>query len=1235
MRALVFLSMLCVCCGALQAKAPGPRPNLAGLFAHAFRTDATGDAREAVSGFLEVVRAAARADGDPWQVVALEASLDALSTRSMPSLGDEALDAALANRTRDAASISHGLTQAALEARGPFARGLIARALTALAERRGDAAGGESWRAAGGCARQALVIGPMTWAPVTGVDEPGPFDRADARIERSYEVGSAFHQAAHPVVVGERGCALTLSAESWRPGVREVVVDVEIPQPQTVGIAMRAHGAGRLRAGGTQILRRPFELGDGEAARFARVAVTSGTLRIAARIGTAKDDDAVEIDVWGQNGNPLTSRAPTIGSTAEARVLRVETLGAPSSESDDEILLSSAASLASGDARESERALWPFVSRSGARPELALTYGRAVETARDLSQVARAERARAAYERVLEVWPRSWEATIAHAVLAGVRRGRDEGGVEVLRDLDELRAKTKDEKAPLLDAFDALASGRERMFDRAHPALERARGALAGTAFLADVEDAVKPRLGPDLVSTSCDPTREIARDTLACFDALRASGERARAGVELGRLRAVLGAPKRFLPLELREALSSGDDAGATRAYGAMLPAERSLAALSLLDRSPDVRANLLLAATTARDAPTAIASLLSAAGDDPTREFEGVTERLIAEDRKSAIMPNAATGVLTHVERYEISDAGLVRWLLFDVRRVTGTTDVEDNAQAAAPDVWGRGAMRALRRRIFKRDGRVLEPERPPAAPQQHADLSQLEQGDTVEAIYEGWLLPSDTGDIGLDTPDLLPLRTAVRNASIELRLPHTLRHSLWSHPLLGKPTVHVEGSSEVISWHLVDHLARRLEDGVPKMEQSVGVSFSTAEWQGVARALRETIAVLDEHDPEMTSWAREAAGAEKGKPSRATVDAVVGAAGRALREADPGLLSDYAGGAAPAQSRTARTFVTSHDGSRSWLLVRSLRDVGIQSDIVVAENEPYSADNSFPPHFGRFSHPLVVASVEGKEVWIDADVQGPPLPAGRISPELRGRFALHTDGRITPLPSLAADDERDEVDVRLALDNQGNAQGTFAVVLRGRNAQELSEAFFRIVGAERQRALRDVVLAWLPWANVNDVRLASSEGSWEVGLRADVSVNGYAQLEAGRTWLLPGLDALHWSLPHAHVSSLGATFATRAGRESPLALSTALQYHVHRRVELPAGASVSHMPGPTNVRAKLVEASRSITVVPGGRSIEDDFVLGVATGTIATKDYDEFVSVAHTVDDGFLASTRVSTP
>jgi hypothetical protein len=1252
---LAVVPLFCaLSCGAPPARAPAPTPDLARAFEDAFRADAIGDPQDAIRGHLAVVEAAARAGGDPWQLAAMEASLDALATHVMPSLGGASLDGSLANRTVDGSSIAHELERVASQAAGPFARGLVARALGSMAQRRGDAEAAKKWCTASACVREALVIGPTTWTPVTGVEEPGPLDRSDAPILTSYATGDAFGTTIAPVLVRDRGCAIDLSAARARPGVREVVVDVNVPHAQTIGVALRAHGEGALHVGGTAVLGRPFELGDGEAAQFARVSVTAGELRLVARVGTVRADDSVEIDVWGEDGEPLESRAPELGSTASGHPIGAEVVGIPRPRRVDEMLLASAAALAAGDAREAERILWPAAARSDASPELALVYGRAVETAQDLSPATRAERARGAYERALEVWPASWEASIAHAVLAGVRRGRDEAGLEVLRDLDALRVKRQDAKSPLLDAFEALMSGRERLFDRAHAAFERAQPALAGTALLDDVEDAATPRSGAELVAAACRPVRSARRDTLACFDALQAGGDHAAATHELARLRQLLGAPTRFATLELREAVATGDHAAIASAWSRLLPGERTLGllapALLAKELAADAPQRLLGLAPGMRDAPASIAPLLRAAGDDPTREFEGVAERLAAQDRAGSIMPGAATAILRHLERYDVGASGLVRWTLFDVRRVSGTTDVEENAQAAAPELWGRAAARALRRRIFKRDGRVLEPERTPRASQAHADLTQLEQGDVVEAIYEGWLLPGDTGDIGIDTTDLLPARTAVHEATVELRLPHGLRGSLWSHPLLGKPTERAEGDARVLSWRVADQPARRVEDGVPKMDRSAAVSFSTTQWQGVARALRETIAALGEHDPEIAAWAREAADAAGGgAPTRATVAAVVTAAGKAVREADPGTLSDYGGGLAPAQARTARTFLTSHDGSRSWLVVRALKELGVSCDVVVVENEPYSADPSFPPHFGRFLHPLVVAHLpaapsneagerQGQaatDVWIDADVQGPPLPAGRISPELRGRFALHTDGTVAPLPALGVGDERDEVDVRLGLDSQGNARGTLAVVLRGREAQELSEAFFRVVGAERQRALRDVVLAWLPWANVDEVQLDSREGSWQVSLRADVSVSGYAQLEAGKTWLLPGLDTLHSSWPHSRVSTLGATFATRAGRESALALSTAVQYHVHRRIELPKGASVTSLPGPIDVRAKLVEASRAIGVDKSGHVIEDDFVLGVATGTIAATDYDTFVSVVRLADDGFLASSRVKMP
>ena len=1245
----------CAACGRPGAATPagGPAPSLPRAFAAAFRADAIGDPADAIGQYRELARVAARMDGDPWQIAALEASLDALATHRMTPLGEGARYASLARRM-PGVDLGAALGPAFDEARGPFARGLVARALAAVAQARGDAAAADVARTRSGCAREAVVVGPLTWAPVTGVETEGPLDRPDARLEPAYRAGDAFGTTFHPVVVRQRGCAIDLSAESTRVGVRDVVIDVEVPRPQTVGIVLRAHGAAVLRAGGTVVVRRPFELGDGDAARFARVTSTAGTLRLVTRVGAAKEDDALEIDVFGEDGAPLATRAPVAGSTAGARASAVHVAAVPALGGYDEALLAAAWAMAAGSPREAERLLWSAGVRADVRPDLALVYGRAIDQARDLSIATRSERARTAYERVLEAWPASWEATIAHAVLAGVRRGREEAGIEALRDLDAQRKAAKAVPSPgheardaWVGAYDAMTSAHSKLFDRTRVALgvaARLPGALAAAA-----DDAASPSVGAELASRACDLGRPIDHDTLACFDALRSTGDHAAAMRELGRLRAVLGAPQRFLPLELREALSAGDLAHARVVFEAMLPAERSMTGLAILAAGdPAARDLLLRAAASARDAPGVIGPLLRAAGDDPAAAFEGVAEKLAADNRLHPILPNAATAILAHSERYELSADGLLHWVLFDVRRVSGTTDVEQNAQAPQPQISGRSAMRALRRRILKKDGRVLEPDQTPRASQEHADLSQLEQGDMIEAIYEGWALPGETGQLGIDTPDLLPERVAVNDASIELRLPPALAGSLWSHPLLGEAKKTTEGGARVLVWHAAGLGARRVEDGVPRMDRSANVSFTTSQWGDFGRALRETVASLDDHDPEITAWARGALELAQGEPGpRAVVGAVVTAAGKALREADPGVLSDYGGGIAPVQTQTARTSLAAHLGSRSWLILRGLRELGVPCELVVAENEPFSADAAFPPHFGRFVHPLVVARLppaagaapgQAQEIWIDADVAGPPLPAGRISPELRGRSSLRADGSVGPLPALGStEDERDEIDVRLALDPRGDARGTFAIVLRGRAAQGLAEALVRTVGAERQRALRNVVLGWLPWANVDEVQLSSTEGSWQVSLRAQVSVSGYAQPQGDKTWLLPGMDALHWVWPSMRVSSLAATFAERAGRESALAVAAAVQYHVHRRVELPPGASMARLPGPLDVKGSLVEASRRISVTAATQTspqaVEDEFTLGVTTGTVQPGDYDAFARAAHAVDDGFLASVALS--
>jgi tetratricopeptide (TPR) repeat protein len=1239
--AIASLALLSACAGA-GAKAPIRAPeDLAERFAAAFAEEAKGSPELARKMYLDLALRAAGAADSPWQASALEASLDALVLRSVSAFGDVSTASALAYRLPGSDDIRPALEATYAAAAGPYAQGMVARALLDMFEQAGDAAPAGLWRERTGCAHEATIIGPLEWAPVTGVHAKDPLEAFDAKLAPAYKARGAFARELTPIVSRGHGCAIDLTAPSAMTGVRDVLVDVEVARSGRIGVALRSRGEATLRVGGVLVLSRPYELGGASVVRFGGADVGVGKVRIVARVGMDEDGESVEVDAWDDHGAPLPMRAPRIGDAATARATSADVILPAAPRTDPERALAAAGALAEGNGRGAERLLESTAKT--APPDVTLLYARAVETTRDLSRVERSERARSAYERVLEAWPTAWEAIAAHAVLAGVRRGEGDARIEMLRDLDERRARTPGSASPILDAFDAATSGEERLYDRAHAAYERAKPALEKSALLIDVGKIAFERVGSDQAAYLCSPLPPHDRRTLECYSALRGKGDLPAALRELERLRALRGGEDLFLSLAFKDAIARGDGARAARVLADMAPGETTLsdiyAVADLATHSSPDPGRFHDAVTIARDAPGAWPALLRALGDDPTLPFAGVAEGLLAEDRATPILGSAATAVLAHSERYEVEKTGLVHALLFDVRRVSGTTDVEENAQADPPELLGRSTTRALRRRILKRDGRIIEPDPTPRASQGHADLSQLEAGDLVEAIYESWAIPNENGNVGFDTPDMLPERTSIHKGTIQVELPRALTASLWSHPLLGKPVESTDGDKRILLYRMVDQPGRRTEEGTPKMDRSVSVSFTTMRWSEVGEGLTEVLASLSDEDPEITGWARKAVPTAE-KDARAKVAAVVLAAGASVKEASASVLTDLSALRAQGpQALTARTILTNREGSRTWLIVRALRALDIRAEVVIAENDPFSEYPDFPPHTGRFLHPLAVAHLTGpsgaeEAVWIDADVPGPPLPAGRISPELRGRSAIHMDGTVTPLPTMAAENDANEIDLRLAVAPNGDAKGTFTVILRGRDAQEIAEMLLRVVGDERQKALRNVALAWVPFADVDNVVLSSSEGSWQIAVRADLTILSYAEVEGGSKgaprWLLPGIEPLHTVYPRAFAGTLGATYAAQGKRQSALAVSHAVQYHAHRRVELPNGARVTTLPGPLEVKTGHVEASRKISV--SGNVIEDDFALGVPTGTIAPADYDAFAATLHRTDDAFLAATRV---
>ena len=171
-----------------------------------------------------------------------------------------------------------------------------------------------------------------------------------------------------------------------------------------------------------------------------------------------------------------------------------------------------------------------------------------------------------------------------------------------------------------------------------------------------------------------------------------------------------------------------------------------------------------------------------------------------------------------------------------------------------------------------------------------------------------------------------------------------------------------------------------------------------------------------------------------------------------------------------------------------------------------------------------------------------------------------------------------------------------------------------------------------LRSVVLGWIPWANVDDVVTSSAEGAWELGVRASVSVPGFAQPEGG-AYVLAGIAPLHAVVPQPVSTTIASTYAGQGAREDALAIETSWHYHLRRRIELPAGWTVAGVPGGVKVQERQLQAERRVEA--RGTVVEEDFTLSIPTGTVDAAEFEQFASRARQVDDGFLCGIRVKGP
>jgi hypothetical protein len=1187
----------------------------------------------AAAAYLDVLDAAVDHSDDPLALSAILAALDALVWREVAAMPDYIEHAIVHRSTAALVETSRRLRRAWWRARHiPLGRALIASAIDDLALRVGAVREARAWRRRAGCASTAAVAGPLAWPPLSAIDGPIPWDKEGALPAALPGVRPFGGKVGFEVVYAD-ACNFGMTDTGPHPGMRAVVVDIDNPEAQKLYLAVQTGSAARVELGGRPLLARAYAASATASLHLAEAEVEAGLARLVILLAHQRYDEGVAIQVVDASGEPLRMHAPRAGDVAKARVAKARALGWPRARDADGLALGVAAALARGEARHAAALL--SASGRSSSPYLDLLRLRAVSAAQLVPPSQLLPEVEAGAEHILERCPRCWEASLAAAAASAERRGIATGGFAKLSRL----AIAPEESAfagvdPMLLSFVADGAHQVELGALARRAYDALAKRSPGSLMLADLDRVLYQRQGEERVRAAC--AGGMRRSTTQCLQAHAERSDLRAVQHELAWLRALRGSPALLRELEIDLLLAHGAVDEALRIYDALPPARRRLAWLGAATGTPGEKASrerLRRDMAQAEDAPGGLEPLVRLFGvtGDPSAELERQGAELAARDRREAYLPGAATAVLRHRERYQLRGDGLLAFWIYDLRRVSGTSDVAEGTEVGAPVIDGRSNTRVLRRRIHKRDGRVIDPDPSADGAQGATDLSQLEAGDHVELFVVGWALPGDHGQLVVDTPDVLPPRTSIREGSIELVSPSGLNLAVWAHQLLGAPREQRRGESRVREWRLENRPPRRIEEGVPPLEARVAISFGSDSYARIAAGLGERFRALDDLDPYMRRWATSAAGSTK-LPTDKRVARIVAAAGKAIPRADPFMLSDestaFLGGT---HRETARWFLEQGAGSRSWVVHRALREIGVVSEVAVAETRPFSAAAGFPPRVGRFSHPLVRATIDGKPLWIDADVEGPPLPPGRISPELRGRSALLPNGRIVAVEAGAGDDA-DVIDLRLVLDARGDARGTLSALLHGRPAQQLAAAFERVVGPERTELLHNVVLGWVPSADVSQVRLSSEEGSWQVAVRADITVVGLARPEgrSGKSFSLAGVEPYHEVYPRALAISLGARYAAQADRSEALSIDEPLLFRVRRRIELPKGARVTHLAPPFTLQVTQLSAARK--VAQEGQVLVEEFELNLPVGTVAGDEFEAFLDAVQRTDDAFSYSTRL---
>jgi hypothetical protein len=285
---------------------------------------------------------------------------------------------------------------------------------------------------------------------------------------------------------------------------------------------------------------------------------------------------------------------------------------------------------------------------------------------------------------------------------------------------------------------------------------------------------------------------------------------------------------------------------------------------------------------------------------------------------------------------------------------------------------------------------------------------------------------------------------------------------------------------------------------------------------------------------------------------------------------------------------------------------LLITMLGLAGIKARPALLHADERRLTDSGLPTLNAFNHCIALATVGGKDVWLDATAE--TCSYGDIPYSDRGVQAMVVGdgkGEFKTIPDYQPQENGVDVRSKITLQADGSALADYEVTMRGESGQSLRATVRALTPAERKEMMVKMAQRFATGATLKDYSLP--DGTEKAGPFV------FKMTTSAPTFAEPADDLLIVPIGIAGNAPQSSPY-TQDKRTWPIVEEDASLTHSETTVVLPAGYAAGKLPADLNMTNALQEYHRTLKHSPDGRAITIVSDMLVRPGRIPAADYEK---------------------